>query len=136
MAGLKAAGIEALTMDVLSDTSIKKCVAEVRHLTGGSLDILVNNAGAQHPTPLADASIPEAKKFFDLNVWANLTTIQAFLPLLLKSPTGALIANHTSTASVLCPPFISLYGASKAALAMLTDGLRSECYLLESRSSI
>ena len=126
LANANAAGIETLTLDVLSDTSIKKCVADVRQLTSGSLDILVNNAGANYPTPLADASIPDAKKLFDLNVWANLATIQAFLPLLLKSTRGGLIVNHTSIASVLCPPFTALYGASKAALAMLTVSLRAE----------
>ena len=101
----KAAGIETLALDVPSDTSIEKCMAEVRQMTGGSLDILVNNAGATYFTPLADASIPESKKLFDLNVWSNLATIQAFLPLLLRSTRGGLIVNHTSISSVICPPF-------------------------------
>ena len=126
LASAKAAGIETLNLDVLSDSSIEKCVAEIRQLTGGSLDILVNNAGANYFTPLADLSIPDGKKLFDLNVWSNLATIQAFLPLLLKCTHGGLIVNHTSISSVLCPPFTALYGASKAALAMLTVSLRAE----------
>jgi len=126
LANAKAAGIETLALDVLSDSSIEKCVAGVRQLTGGSLDILVNNAGAVYNAPLVDASIPGARKLFDLNVWSNLATIQAFLPLLLKSTHGGLIVNHTSISSVLCPPFTALYGASKAALAMLTVSLRAE----------
>jgi 1-acylglycerone phosphate reductase len=126
LANAKAAGIETVILDVLSESSIEKCVAEVRELTGGSLDVLVNNAGATYYSPLADASITECKKLFDLNVWANLTTIQAFLPLLLKSTCGGVIANHTSIAAVLSPPFMSVYGASKAAMATMTTSLRTE----------
>jgi 1-acylglycerone phosphate reductase len=122
----KAAGIEILLLDVLSETSIEKCVAELRELTGGSLDMLINNAGATYYAPLVDASISEGKKIFDLNVWANLATIQAFLPLLLKSTHGGVIVNHTSIAAVLSPPFVSLYGASKAAMSMMTTSLRLE----------
>lgn len=126
LANVKAVGIETLALDVLSDSSIEECVGEVRQLTGGSLDILVNNAGATYPTSLADASISESKKLFDLNVWSCLATTQAFLPLVLKSPRGGMIVNHTSVASVVCPPFLAVYGASKAALAMLTIALRAE----------
>jgi 1-acylglycerone phosphate reductase len=123
---VKTAGIETLLLDVLSETSIQKCALELRELTGGSLDILINNAGATYCTPLADASISEGKKLFDLNVWANIAVIQAFLPLLLKSTHGGVIVNHTSLAAVLTPPFLALYGASKAAMSMMTTSLRLE----------
>lgn len=88
--------------------------------------MLINNAGATYYTPLTDASISEGKKLFDLNVWANLAVIQAFLPLLLKSTHGGVIVNHTSIAAVLSPPFVALYGASKAAMSMVTTSLRLE----------
>ncbi|KAF2420201.1 NAD(P)-binding protein [Tothia fuscella] len=123
---IKTAGIETLLLDVLSEESIEKCVVEVRDLTGGSLDMLVNNAGATYYIPLMDASISEGKRLFDLNVWANLATVQAFVPLLLKSAHGGVIVNHTSIASVMSPPFIALYAASKAAMAMMTNSLRLE----------
>lgn len=126
LADAKAAGIEILALDVVSESSIEKCVVAVRELTGGDLDILVNNAGANYPIPLTDAPIEEAKKLFDLNVWSNMAMVQAFLPLILKSKLGGIIVNHTSTSSVLNPPFSGLYGASKAALAMLTVSLRAE----------
>jgi len=122
----KAAGIEIITLDVLSETSIANAVAEVRKLTGGSLDMLINNAGATLAAPLADLHIPDARNLFELNVWANIATIQAFLPLLLRSTHGAKIVNHTSISSLANPPFMGIYGASKAAFAMLTVGLRSE----------
>ncbi|KAG4431230.1 hypothetical protein IFR05_013289 [Cadophora sp. M221] len=126
MVSLKALGIETLTLDVLSDESILACVSSVTKLTRGTLDVLVNNAGAQYNMPISDLSITEAKKIFDLNVWSCISTIQAFLPLLRKAESGALIANHTSVGSVAGLPFQAAYNASKAALAMFSDILRLE----------
>ncbi|KAH7360323.1 hypothetical protein BKA65DRAFT_182629 [Rhexocercosporidium sp. MPI-PUGE-AT-0058] len=126
MISLKSTGIETLTLDVLSDESISACVAEVTTLTGGTLDVLVNNAGAQYNMPISDLSITEAKKIFDLNVWSCISTIQAFLPLLMEAESGALIVNHTSVGSIAGLPFQAAYNASKAALAMFSDILRLE----------
>ena len=120
MAQLAALGIEIFRLDVQSQSSIDDCVKNL-----SSLDILVNNAGAQFLMPVVDISIAEAKKLFDLNVWAQIAVTQAFLPLLLKSP-NALIANQTSVSAVTTIPFQAVYSASKAAMAMLSDGLRLE----------
>ncbi|OQO03443.1 hypothetical protein B0A48_10107 [Cryoendolithus antarcticus] len=120
MTDMTALGIETLTLNITSDTSIKACVANVPRL-----DILVNNAGALHMMPLTDLSITEAKRFFDLNVWGHLAVIQAFLPLLLKSR-KAMIVNHTTVGAHLAVPFQFTYNGSKAAMAMMTDTLRLE----------
>jgi 1-acylglycerone phosphate reductase len=126
MAALKASGIETLTLDVLSESSLSACVSEVQKLTGGTLNVLLNNAGAGYNMPISDMSITEAKRLFDLNVWSYIATIQAFLPLLLKARDGAMVVNQTSVASVIGLPFQSTYNASKAALAMF-----SECFRIE-----
>ena len=112
-------GIETMTLDVLSDTSIADCVGKL-----SNLDILVNNAGAAYSMPVADISIPEAKKLFDLNVWSYIAVTQAFLPLLVKSK--GMIANHTSSGAVITLPFQSVYNASKAAMATFSDTQRLE----------
>jgi short-subunit dehydrogenase len=119
MEKLRALGIETLTLDVLSEESIKECVRQVP-----SLDILVNNAGAGYSMPIADISIAEAKKLFDLNVWSYLSVTQAFLPLLLKSK--GTIVHNTSIASVTTIPFQGTYHASKAAIASFADAQRLE----------
>jgi hypothetical protein len=64
-------GIEALTLDVLSDSSITACVSKP-----SSLEFLM---------PVPDNSIPEGEKLFDINVWSYIAMTQAFPPLLLKS---------------------------------------------------
>lgn len=112
-------GIKILRLDVQSDSSIAECVGEVPEL-----DILVNNAGGGYSMPVSDLSIPEAKKLFDLNVWACLAVTQAFLSSLLKSK--GMIVNHTSAASLAPIPFQSAYNASKAAMASFSDMQRLE----------
>ena len=121
MEHLKSLGIETLTLDVQSESSITACVSKLT-----SLDILVNNAGALLTMPVVDISIPDAKELFDLNVWSYIAITQAFLPLLLKSPKGGMIVNQTSSAAVTILPFQSIYNASKAALVMFSDTLRLE----------
>ena len=120
MEQLATLGIETLTLDVQSESSLAACVSKL-----SSLDILVNNAGAQYLMPVVDVPIPEAKKLFDLNVWSHIAMIQAFLPLLLKSSNG-MIVNQTSVGAVTTLPFQAIYNSSKAAMAMLSDSLRLE----------
>ncbi|KAK6950126.1 hypothetical protein Daesc_008452 [Daldinia eschscholtzii] len=120
MAELTSLGIETLQLDVQSESSITDCVKRIP-----SLDILVNNAGHQFLMPIVDINIAEAKNLYDLNVWSQIAMIQAFLPLLLKSP-NAIIVNQTSIGANLAMPFQAVYNSSKAALALLTDSLRLE----------
>jgi 1-acylglycerone phosphate reductase len=119
MTKLSSLDIDILTLDVLSDSSIASCASKL-----SSLDILVNNAGAEFLMPVSDASIPDAKKLFDLNVWSYIAMTQAFLPLLLKSK--GMIVNQTSVGSVAVLPFQSVYTASKAAIAMFSNSMRLE----------
>ena len=124
MASLSALGINTLTLDVLSDSSIQQCTRDLSELTNGTLDILVNNAGAVSGMAFSDLDVTKAKDLFDLNVWSHLKVTQSFLPLLLKS--RGTIVNHTSVASVLPMPFMGSYHASKAALAMFSEHQRLE----------
>lgn len=120
MVSLAALGIETMTLDIQSQSSIDLCVESVPRL-----DILVNNAGASYTMPIMDMSIPEAKKLFDCNVWGHLALTQAFLPRLLAS-TKAMVVNHTSVGVHAAIPFQAAYNASKAAMSMFSDILRLE----------
>ena len=120
MKNLTSYGIETLTLDVQSESSIADCVKKVSRL-----DILINNAGASYTMPIADVSIPEAKKLFELNVWSPVAVTQALLPLLLKS-SKAVVVNHTSSGVVTSIPFQAVYNASKAAFSMFSNTLRLE----------
>ncbi|OTA81922.1 hypothetical protein M434DRAFT_401199 [Hypoxylon sp. CO27-5] len=120
MTQLASLGIETLQLDVQDASSRAAVVSKLP-----SLDVLVNNAGNQFLMPVVDTNIEEAKKLYDLNVWAHIAMIQDFLPLLLKSP-NALIVNQTSVGASATIPFQAIYNSSKAALAMLSDSLRLE----------
>lgn len=93
------ANVEILQLEVTSADSIEQCVLEVQKRTDGTLDILVNNAGADFVIPLLDASIEEAKKLYDVNVWSILATTQAFAPLLIMAK--GTICNISSTAATM-----------------------------------
>ena len=123
---MKSLGIETLNLDVTLQESIKTCIQKVSNLTSGSLDILLNNSGGGCHLPLTDVSIDAAREAFDLNVWAVLSVVQAFMPLLLKSSYRGMIVNNTSLASVAAVPQQGIYNASKAAAASLTETLRLE----------
>lgn len=119
MANLKKAGIETLSLDVLSQTSIDTCVSKLPQL-----DILVNNAGGGLIMSVSDLDVVQARNLFDLNVWGPIAVTQALLPLLIKSK--GLVVNNTSVASTMGLPFQGAYSASKAAIAMFSDALRLE----------
>jgi len=90
MRSLERAGIQTMALDIQSETSVQECIGKI-----SSLDILVNNAGVGLQSPVSDMSIAQAKKLFDVNLWAQIAMIQACLPLLLKSKQG-IVVNHGS----------------------------------------
>ncbi|KAE9983206.1 hypothetical protein BLS_004835 [Venturia inaequalis] len=116
---VEALGIETLILDVLDDASIAEAASKITEL-----DILVNNAGAAYLMPLFDTPIAKGKELFDLNVFSYLAVTRAFLPLIIKSK--GMIVNHTSMGSVCATPWNSLYCASKAAMAHLSEVQRLE----------
>ncbi|KAI1851584.1 hypothetical protein JX265_012334 [Neoarthrinium moseri] len=148
LSSLALQGIKTLSLDITSAASIGSAVETLTEnlstrpssphaAVSEGIDILINNAGGHYTAPISDASIDSAKTLFDLNVWAQLAVTQAFLPLLMKSasstssrtangPATPMIVNHTSVGSVSAMPFQSLYSASKAAFARLSDGMRLE----------
>ncbi|KFA67218.1 hypothetical protein S40285_06296 [Stachybotrys chlorohalonatus IBT 40285] len=127
LAPLVEQGIETLALDVISESSIAAAVETVTAALpdGKGLDILVNNAGGSYVMPVADMSLPDAKRLFDLNVWSYIAVTQAFLPLLLKA-TRSIVVNHTSVGSIFAFPFQGTYNASKAAMAMFSETMRLE----------
>lgn len=74
--------------------------------------------------PILDTDIDEAKKMFEVNVFAIMTVTQAFAPLLVACE-GAIV--NIGSISGIAPLFFQgMYNASKAAANHLTDQLRLE----------
>ena len=126
LVGFRELGLDTVVMDVTSAASISEAVAHVRKLADGKLDILINNAGVYHCMPCTDTSIDDARRVFDVNVLGVLAVTQAFVPLLLEAGSNSIVANLGSINTIVRPPFMAMYNASKAALDALSATMRTE----------
>jgi NAD(P)-dependent dehydrogenase (short-subunit alcohol dehydrogenase family) len=93
----------------------------------GSVDGIVNCAGIIQPFVRLNELVYSAiERVFAVNWWGTLYLTKTFLPLLLARP-SAHIVNVSSMGGFLPVPGQTVYGASKAAVKLLTEGLHSEC---------
>jgi NAD(P)-dependent dehydrogenase (short-subunit alcohol dehydrogenase family) len=117
--------VYALPGDV-NDAAHRRALAACADELGG-LDLLVNNASALGPSPLpalADLPLDALGRVYRTNVVAPLGLIQATLGAL-RARRG-LIVNISSDAAVGAYPGWGGYGASKAALDLLSRTLAAE----------
>jgi short-subunit dehydrogenase len=123
---LSAGGrVETFTLDVSDDAKVLALPAEVEAKLGKA-DALINNAGIIQPfVMINDLSVDAAAKVMNVNFHGPLMLTKAFLPTLLSRP-EAHILNVSSMGAYAPVPGQSVYGASKAALKLFTEGLRSE----------
>ncbi len=117
--------VVALAGDV-SDPEHRRRLTEAAESLG-QLDLLVNNAsdlGAAPLPPLAEYPLDTLEEVFRVNLIAPLGLVQSTLPLLKKS--GGTIINLSSDAAVGGYPGWGAYGASKAALDLVSLTLANE----------
>jgi NADP-dependent 3-hydroxy acid dehydrogenase YdfG len=111
---------------VACDTTDSRAVAALAEQVGDSLDVLVNNAGGALGADLvAEASVPDWRAMFEMNVVGTLQVTQALLPALIASGNGLLI-NITSTAAHEAYAGGSGYTVTKAGVSVLTRTMRQE----------
>ncbi len=92
----------------------------------GAVDGLINNAGIIQPFVfLKDLTYAQIERTMNVNFNGMLYMTKTFLPTLLTRP-EAHIVNVSSMGGFLPVPGQTLYGASKAAVKLLTEGLHSE----------
>lgn len=113
------------TVDVSSQDEVTRAFAEVIS-AHGHIDGLLNVAGIiQQFIPLLDLDIAEIEKVMGVNFWGVVYTTKAALPHLVTRPEGCVI-NVASMGGFIPVPGQSAYGASKAAVKLLTEGLYAE----------
>ena len=89
----------------------------------GPVDGLINVAGIIQPfVHVEDLDLEIIERVMDVNFWGTLHMVKAFLPGLKARPEAALV-NVSSMGALLPVPGQSVYGASKAAVRLLTEGL-------------
>ena len=117
--------VVAVAGDVTDAAARCRAVDAARDL--GGLDVLVNNASELGGIgPLATFDVQRFGRIFPVNTGAPIALIQLALPLL--SARHGLIVNVTSDAANGAYPGWGPYGASKAALELLTRTLATELH--------
>lgn len=92
----------------------------------GQVDGLVNIAGViQKFVKVADLDYSEMEKVMNVNFWGVMHTVKAFLPHLTARPEASLV-NVASMGAYAPVPGQAVYGASKAAVTLLTEALYAE----------
>lgn len=125
LANTSANSLATFQTDISDRGSVATLVQEVlRHFQ--VVDGLINCAGIIQPfVTLNDLDYDKVERVFDVNFRGTLYTTKAFLPLFLQRP-EAHIVNVSSTGGFLPVPGQTAYGASKAAVKLLTEGLSGE----------
>jgi NAD(P)-dependent dehydrogenase (short-subunit alcohol dehydrogenase family) len=126
-AELAAAGdrLATFVVDITDRSAVEDLVGQVTGVLG-EVDGLINVAGIIQPfVRLADLDYTAIDHVIDVNLYGTLHTVKAFLPALLERPI-AHITNVSSMGAFLPVPGQTIYGASKAAVKLMTEGLYAE----------
>jgi len=114
-------GVTTRLLDVLSAAAVQQAVAEI-----GRIDVLFNCAGVVHSGTVLEMSDKDLDFALDLNVKAQIRTIQAVLPQMLERKDGAIINMATVASSVKGVPNRAAYSISKAAVIGLTKSIAAD----------
>jgi NAD(P)-dependent dehydrogenase (short-subunit alcohol dehydrogenase family) len=120
--GRKAVAVPA---DVNDADDIRRMVAE--SVAGlGHIDAVVNNAGGtSFMAPLTDVRVEAFAKVMRLNFDSIVHVLQAVGPHMLERGSGSVV-NVSSVAGLAGTPFVTPYGAAKAAVVNLTRSVAIE----------
>lgn len=123
--GDKAAEVSTHALDISDRAAVERLPQEVIKFHG-HIDAVINCAGIVQPfVRVNDLGYEAIERVMNVNFYGTLYMTKAFLPHLLKRP-EAYIANVSSMGGFLPVPGQSVYGASKAAVKLLTEGLYAE----------
>lgn len=127
--------VGVVVADLTDPDDRARIVPEAVEALGGPIEILVNNAAAAMYMPLADYPLKRRRIVFEANVHAPLDLAQDVIPAMRDAGEGWIVNLSSGSARLWeGPPFtlgtqgstITVYGASKAALNRITNGLAAE----------
>lgn len=119
-------GALAWPMDMRDDAAVD-ALPDCLPVKFRQIDVLVNNAGHDvgGRTPFASGTADDWSDIIDTNLRAALRVTRAILPGMVQRRKGDIV-NMGSTSGIKSYANIAAYGASKAALHMFSDNIRSE----------
>lgn len=91
----------------------------------GAADLVINNAGVSLLQTVLEMEYEDFEWVMDINFWGVVYGTKAFLPMMLRRGTGALV-NISSIFGIVGVPTQSAYNASKFAVRGFTEALRQE----------
>jgi len=121
----KSESLSSHQVNIADLSQVEKSKTEI-NMIHGAVDGIINVAGIIQPfVRVNDLNFEQIKKVMDVNFYGLLHVTKTFLPELISRP-EAHIANVSSMGGFVPVPGQSIYGASKAAVKLLTEGLHSE----------
>ncbi|MDE0546694.1 SDR family oxidoreductase [Microbacterium sp. C7(2022)] len=126
-AALAAAGerFSAHTVNITDRDAVEALPSAVAEAHGPA-DGVINVAGViQKFVKVDDLPYSEIEKVMNVNFWGTMNMVKSFLPVLTSRPEAALV-NVASMGAYAPVPGQAVYGASKAAVKVLTEALYAE----------
>lgn len=125
LAGTQKDSLSTSIVDITDRSSVESLL-EIAISRYGFVDGVINNAGIIQPfVKVNELSYAIIERVMNINFYGTLYMIKTFLPHLLTRP-EAHIVNISSMGGFLPVPGQTIYGASKAAVKLLTEGLNLE----------
>lgn len=122
-------------LNITDRTSVEKLPSDVAD-AHGQVDGLINCAGIVQPfVKINDLDYDAIERVMNVNFYGTLYMTKSFLPKLLERR-EAHIVNVSSMGGFLPVPGQAVYGASKAAVKLLTEGLFAELQNTNVRVSV
>jgi len=110
----------------ITDRDATAALPEMVQEAHGQVDGLINIAGViQQFVRVIDLPFSEMEKVMNVNFWGVINMVKAFLPVLIERPEASLV-NISSMGAYAPVPGQAVYGASKAAVRLLSEALYSE----------
>ena len=114
-----------LAVDIVSETSVEKAIAEtISHF--GRLDVVVNNAGYGQVGGIEELSAEEVRNNFEVNVFGLLHVVRKAMPHLRKQRSGHIFNISSIGGFTGNFPGWGIYCATKFAVSGLTESLAQE----------
>jgi short-subunit dehydrogenase len=125
IAGVGDERFKGFVLDISDKTKVDALPdAVIKHF--GAVDGIINNAGIiQKFIHVNDLAIEDINRVMNVNFYGTLFLTKAFLPHFLLRP-EAHIVNISSMGGFIPFPGQTIYGAAKAAVKILTEGLYAE----------
>lgn len=125
LAGPESGRLSTHVADVTDADLVRRLPAAVLD-AHGTVDGLLNVAGIiQKFVHFDELDENDIERVVAVNFWGVVNLVRAFLPLLRERPRAALV-NVSSMGAFIPVPGQTVYGASKAAVKLLTEGLHAE----------